>query len=526
MKKAIAYIRISTAEQSNFSLSGQREHVTAYCQRQGYELLNVFEDNGQSAKNFDRANWQVLEAFVKENYRNIDYLVVAKYDRFSRNISEALQMIEKLESKYNIVVLSVMEDVKLHPKSSMFFLMRTQMLLYAENEYRVLKERTKMGMHQAAKQGRYLHGAPFGYKNSRDAANMPVIVIDTERAFIVKKAFELCLSGMPLEEIRRAITPLGYTGKGKSAIPRMLANHTYAGLVKVPADYDGPEYLTEGLHEGIIDKSTFYQVQAIISGRGINRKIIDANVPLRGVLRCECGHPFTAAASKGRSRYYNYYKCNNHNGSNYNADKLHSQFHEILQIISLPPAYVAAIKKQLADRIASDMLDVTKELEARQRNLKEVQTKLDRLQEKYILDEISKDVYSKFQSQWLKEKYSTEATIADLQRPAGEVWQRYEDTLQGLSNLANIYDAANVYQKQGFIQIGFDNQLSYSGGVYRTGYMLPLFMPKLATLKEKGLLYYQQPLSVLGNNSRSAPHTPPLEPLLKLLQWLQATEAA
>ncbi|HYD21849.1 MAG TPA: recombinase family protein, partial [Flavipsychrobacter sp.] len=240
MKKAIAYIRISTTDQSNFSLDSQAEHVTNYCGKQGYELLNIFRDNGQSAKNFDRANWKQLEAFVKQNYRHIDYLIVAKYDRFSRNMSEALQVIERLENEYNIVVLSVMEDLKMHPKSSVFLYVRKQMLLFADNELQVIKERTRMGMYQAARQGRYLHAAPFGYKNTRDAQNLPIIVVDEERAFIVKKAFQLAVAGMAPEAIRKELQSLGYPGKGKSAIPRLLSNYTYAGMVKVPASYDDP----------------------------------------------------------------------------------------------------------------------------------------------------------------------------------------------------------------------------------------------------------------------------------------------
>ena len=84
--KAIGYIRISTKDQSNFSLSGQEKYIRDFCEKHNYELATVFKDDGQSAKNFDRPDWKALEQFIKEN-NSVTTLVVAKYDRFSRNVS-------------------------------------------------------------------------------------------------------------------------------------------------------------------------------------------------------------------------------------------------------------------------------------------------------------------------------------------------------------------------------------------------------------------------------------------------------
>lgn len=149
MKKAIGYIRISTKDQSVYSLPGQRSEIGNYCNKNDIQLLDVFEENGQSAKNFDRINWQQLEHYIKLNHKEIDYLIVYKYDRFSRNLTEALAMIDKLEKKYKIIILSILENIGVHPKSPMFFLFRTQLLLNANNELNYIKERTAFGMHQA-----------------------------------------------------------------------------------------------------------------------------------------------------------------------------------------------------------------------------------------------------------------------------------------------------------------------------------------------------------------------------------------
>lgn len=96
MKKAIAYIRISTKDQSNFSLTGQEQYIRDFATKQGYEILALFTDDGQSAKNFDRPDWKLLQQFCKDNQHQVDALIVAKYDRFSRNLKAATLQEKKL----------------------------------------------------------------------------------------------------------------------------------------------------------------------------------------------------------------------------------------------------------------------------------------------------------------------------------------------------------------------------------------------------------------------------------------------
>jgi site-specific DNA recombinase len=160
MKKAIGYIRISTKDQSNFSISGQTDMITTFCQRNNYHLETIFIDDGKSAKNFDRPDWKKLETFIRKNHLDLDYLVMCKYDRFSRNTSEALQMLDLIEKKFCIKAMSVMEPIHVHPESPFFFQIRTQILTNAQVEWMIIRDRTRFGNHYAAKAGRYINMAP------------------------------------------------------------------------------------------------------------------------------------------------------------------------------------------------------------------------------------------------------------------------------------------------------------------------------------------------------------------------------
>ena len=66
MVGAIIYIRVSTKEQTeNLSLPTQLRVCEEYCRRQGYEILERFFEEGESAKTTDRSRLQHLLTFTR-----------------------------------------------------------------------------------------------------------------------------------------------------------------------------------------------------------------------------------------------------------------------------------------------------------------------------------------------------------------------------------------------------------------------------------------------------------------------------
>jgi len=249
MKRAIGYIRISDKDQAHFSPEGQEKFIREYCDRKGFLLVNVFIEK-QSAKDFDRRAWKNLEEFIKINYREIDYLIVIKYDRFSRNTAQGLLKIEMIERKFNIVIMSVFEELAIDAESPFYFKQRADILVNAEFELRVIRDRTRFCMHVAISTGRYISKAPIGYLNKRDAENKPILVIDEERAFAIRKIFKLYLQGIGIKAIVQELRLNdNFTLKGNSAITNILSNSVYAGLVRVPPYKEKKEKLIKGLRQ-------------------------------------------------------------------------------------------------------------------------------------------------------------------------------------------------------------------------------------------------------------------------------------
>ena len=491
-KKVIGYARISNEDQSHFSIEGQQEEFEEYCFKHNYELLYTFTDEGQSAKDFERREWKQLEQYLKINYKEIDYLLVMKYDRFSRNVQQALNVIAQLEEEYNIKILSIAEPIGLPPESPFYFQLRTQMLLQAHVERLIIKDRTLFGMQKAKKDGRYLGLAPYGYKNGRDYDKKPTLEVVPHEADIVRKMFNWYLDGYTQAEIKRMAKPLGFTKKGNDCIFRILSRKVYTGLVKIPAYKDDPEKYINGIHQPIVDDKTFYRVQALINRQNQSKSQYNEIAYLKSVLVCpKCFKPLTCGKSKGRNKYYWYYECTTHRKS-HSIDVAHEKFNEILSEISFSDSQLEYMKEELRrkseirhkenkDRLPDFTVRRTAALH-----------KIENLEEKYILGNIDDKTYSKWKDKLNKELDLLESQIKSAQRKKSQFSEAFYDSFKNLNNLSYIFDNLDVQKKKTFIEIGFGRELLYDGSIYRTTYLNPIFLPKALILKRKSLLEYNK----------------------------------
>lgn len=507
MKRAIPYIRISDKDQSHFSITGQERAIREFCEKENILLIcQPFIDDGKSAKNFDRPDWKKLEDYIQKNHKSIDYLIVMKYDRFSRNVAEALNMIETLEKKYRITILSVNERFFVDPSSPFYFKMRADMLVQGEFELRVIRERTVFGIKQANKEGRYTNRAPFGYKNVRDEQGKPALEIDPSRAEAVKRCFELFLTGVTPINIRRSLPPESKIPAGRSFISILLQNPLYAGLIK------SGDQLLPGKHEPIIDLLTFNQARARFRKESEPRYSINEDVPLRGVLHCACGKLMTAGKSKGKTKYYWYYKCSSHLDLNLSACKAHDQLGEVLDELSLTTEHLQEIKKLAEAKLKTAIKAMVVSQNGVKAKVEATLKKLESLEQKFIENQISHDTYSKWH-----QSYNEELDSYKVQDPVKEanIWKRYEKETEKLQDLKGTYVGLPVLQKQRFINLVFNYSLSYELNTFTASDVIPPFTHAARALNEKGLLKINNPIAQIPLRTRK-------EPLIELFELLSA----
>jgi hypothetical protein len=86
MVGAVIYVRVSTKEQTeNLSLPTQLRACEEYCRRQGYEVLERFHEEGESAKTTDRSQLQNLLTYCRLNKGRAHFVVVFNLTRFARD---------------------------------------------------------------------------------------------------------------------------------------------------------------------------------------------------------------------------------------------------------------------------------------------------------------------------------------------------------------------------------------------------------------------------------------------------------
>ena len=308
---AVIYVRVSTKEQTeNLSLPTQLRACEDYCRRQGYEVLERFHEEGESAKTTDRSQLQALLKYCRTHKGKVHFLVVYNLTRFAREKYDHFALRAHLNS-LGISLRSVTEPID---DTSTGKLMEGVLAAFAQFDNDVRSDRTRAGMKAALELGRWTFPAPLGYLNAPKWSNTS-LVHDPERGLLVRQAFEDLATGQyTKQEVIARVTVAGLRSKkGLTISPQsfgqMMRNPIYAGTVESP-DYG---VSTKGNFEPLVDEPTFYRAQAVLDGRVVvagPRQRNDPDFPLRGFVRCQtCGRPLTGSWSKGRSRQYAYYHC-------------------------------------------------------------------------------------------------------------------------------------------------------------------------------------------------------------------------
>jgi coenzyme F420-reducing hydrogenase delta subunit len=71
-----AYLRISTEDQSNFSLEAQEEIIRKYAASHQFQIVKTYTDDGVSAKNFNRPDWKRLELDLSKSKGQVKAILI------------------------------------------------------------------------------------------------------------------------------------------------------------------------------------------------------------------------------------------------------------------------------------------------------------------------------------------------------------------------------------------------------------------------------------------------------------------
>lgn len=165
MKKAILYTRVSSKEQvdEGNSLESQKRRGLEYAEQNNLVIVRHFEERGESAKTTNRPVLKQMLEYIARDKGEIDVLLIYKVDRLSRDTADYLALKQLFEGA-GIVVASMTEHFDDTPLGS---LMEKIASSFAQYDNDIRAERSKGGMEQGVREGRWQWQAPIGYVNVR-----------------------------------------------------------------------------------------------------------------------------------------------------------------------------------------------------------------------------------------------------------------------------------------------------------------------------------------------------------------------
>ena len=260
-KGCIIYTRVSSLEQkeNNSSLKIQLKVCKEYALKQGLIVLKEFGGTNESAKTDDRKEFINMIEFAKKN-KEVRYILVYNYDRFSRTGPKANVISENLNKK-GIILKSVTQEIdnstangKL--QESIFHIFNNY-----DNNQRSL--RTSNNTREILLKGYWPYHTPMGYKNLKPkhrACDHHYVI--TEEGKLIRQAFIWKSEGtMTNQEIISKLSKRGLNLNEKN-FRWILSNVFYAGYVTGRL-IDGS--LVKGRHPALVNEKVFMKANNLLN---------------------------------------------------------------------------------------------------------------------------------------------------------------------------------------------------------------------------------------------------------------------
>lgn len=472
IQKAVLYCRVSTTEQKErgSSLDDQEKMLINYCRDFNIEIVNIYKED-YSAKTFNRPQFKDLLTFVKKNRKDIDFVLVYKWDRFSRNMEESFKYIS-IFRELGVEVNATSEWIDLTIPQNLITL--SIYLANPQVENMIRSDRTKRGMRARLKEGRWCSSIPIGYLKGRDIYDKPLMQIDKTKSSLINSLFKDFSSGNYTKmELRKKYHKLGLN-IGKNQLDGMLKNPIYCGKIVVPANEDEPKLIVDGLHEPIISEDMFGLVQKVIRGKYISRrkKPNNINLYLRGLVKCSnCGHIMTGSNSRSKNRsYYSYYHCNSIYGckSRINADTLHKCIEKDLIKLKPKVEVIEALKLILKQNKVVDIRNQEIQKNKYINNLDEIEDKKEKLTEKYINDKIDETTYNEYKAKYEADIEEVIEKIDGIENKFKDIDKFIESNIKFFQSLGGIYEKTNIWKRKKLLSSIIENNIEISNNSYRT----------------------------------------------------------
>ncbi len=309
------YIRLSKEDgdkEESESITNQRKLLREYAKENKYNVYDEYVDDGYTGTNFDRPDFIRLIGDIEAG--KVNMVITKDLSRLGRDYIETGRYIETYFPENQIRYIAVLDDVDTFLDKNC----DTVAFKNIMNDYyaKTTSKNIKKTKNRKKKEGFYYTSyAPFGYKKVSKSGDLE---IDEPQAKIVRRIFELFLSGMGTYQIANLLTDEGILPPGlqknmlcctkhmtqttdkwnHNAVKRILTNEIYIGncvqnktkkisykskkLVSLPPEQ---QTVIRNHHEPIISLEVWEATQKMMQNSK-NTKKRETDVLLKGLLYC------------------------------------------------------------------------------------------------------------------------------------------------------------------------------------------------------------------------------------------------
>ena len=457
---AVIYTRVSSADQEdNTSLASQKKHCENYAQRRALNVVAYFGGTYESAKTDDRKEFNRMLTFVKRS-KNINYVIVYSYERFSRSGINGASIADDLLKSYGVMTMAVTQELDPTTPSGSF--QQKILFLFGQMDNELRKDKVVTGMTELVTKGHWCWNVPRGYKDLNKGKAVERKIVPNEEGKLIKKAFEWkAYKQMPNAEISRKLKTLG-ANINERRLNDIFLNPFYCGLITSKI---APGQVFEGKHEPLVSKELFLAVNNIRQEQRVHKYEFDKdneNLPLKVFVKCDkCGHGMTGYLVKKKGLYY--YKCRTKGCKvNRSAIAMHDKFKEKLSDYFIDKEEAEIIKVLLEEHMAIFFKSKIEEAKKLKFNLTEVKEKLDKIEERYAVGEIDRTLYEKFKPKYEKEAIEIEQELSGIGSYSSNLEKAVDFAVGLCANSLKMWSESTLLQKQTFQNLLFPEGIYYN----------------------------------------------------------------
>lgn len=475
---AIIYCRVSDPKQvtRGSGLGSQETRCRDYARAKGYDVVDVFRDEGASGSLIGRPGMITMLAFLKKHRRTETHIVIIDdISRLARGLEAHIQLrtaIAAAGGKLESPSIEFGED-------SDSLLVENLLASVSQHQRQKNAEQTKNRMQARISNGYWGFSPPIGYRFARVAGHSgKVLIPDEPIAGIIKEALEGFASGhfqtqADVQRFLQAHTLFPKNRKGEvhsQRVASILTQVMYAGFITVA---EWGIYRLPAKHQALISFDAFTRIQERMTGKTATvapmRSDADTAFPLRGFVVCGCcGHAMTAAWSKGKGGRYGYYSCFQKSCADgrksIRKEKIEGAFSDLLDAIK--PSQETLFAARAMFKEIWDTRDVlTKErAEKATREIALVERKIEQLLER-IVETDNRALIKTYEGQINKlqdRKHLLAEQTRFMRSPRKPFEESFRTAFQFVENPRILWDSRNTEHHKKLFRLTFAERIAYS----------------------------------------------------------------